>query len=415
MNLPADPRDPSTDPLDDLLSRALVSRAAGARPGEGSLLDVRQRVRRRSRRRTAVGATAVAGLGLVGVGVVLVQGDDSPAPIRTADGNTDAMPEGGTGGGAWRCWDPVAPMVAPGGPLDMGPATTTPMTTATGPVATEAPVDATWPADRGPTTSAGAGPATTAPMTTASGPVATEAPVDEPIVSTIPSGLPGEGWFAQCEWVLPDGTPATVVPTTISCPSAGCIVETTAVGYSTLDGLRIVVANGTGVGGLAGSVAETFTRYGASAEAANAEGIPDSTSVFVVSDREAAVRVAEVLFALGLTPRVAAVPTESLAGMTDGDLTGADVLVVLGPDAVVALTGSGTTPTTAPATCSTHVVQTGDSLAGIALLYRTTIADVAALNEWPEGIDHVLLPGEVLAIPGPGCLPLRPTTTTSTP
>ena len=86
-----------------------------------------------------------------------------------------------------------------------------------------------------------------------------------------------------------------------------------------------------------------------------------------------------------------------------------------------------------------HVVVGGDSLTAIAERYGVRVTDVTNYNGWPEGLDHVIRPGDVVRIPpystgalppvttaiisvpvwsGPACAPsapMLPPTTTSPP
>jgi LysM repeat protein len=60
-----------------------------------------------------------------------------------------------------------------------------------------------------------------------------------------------------------------------------------------------------------------------------------------------------------------------------------------------------------------YIVQRGDALTKIADDFCTKASDIATLNAWSAGIDHVILPGQTIKIPGPGC-PVASSSTTST-
>ncbi|CAB4363217.1 unannotated protein [freshwater metagenome] len=75
------------------------------------------------------------------------------------------------------------------------------------------------------------------------------------------------------------------------------------------------------------------------------------------------------------------------------------------------LPGDATTTTVPPDI--PYVVQRGDALTKIADDFCTNAADIAVLNAWSDGFAHVILPGQTILVPGPGC-PVASTSTTST-
>lgn len=61
-----------------------------------------------------------------------------------------------------------------------------------------------------------------------------------------------------------------------------------------------------------------------------------------------------------------------------------------------------------------YTVQAGDYLSGIASRYKVKVDDIVAYNEWADGINHPLHPGDVIRIPPGFTVPdLTPTTTTT--
>lgn len=62
------------------------------------------------------------------------------------------------------------------------------------------------------------------------------------------------------------------------------------------------------------------------------------------------------------------------------------------------------TPGTASVTATEYVVQEGDFLFRIAERYRVDLDELVAYNDWPDGANHPLTPGEVIMIP-PGFIP----------
>ncbi len=78
--------------------------------------------------------------------------------------------------------------------------------------------------------------------------------------------------------------------------------------------------------------------------------------------------------------------------MTDGDVTDADVLVILGPDAVSVLGSGGDTTTTAVSGTQCggeYVVVAGDFMASIADRFGTTVDAIVMANAWADGLNHV--------------------------
>ena len=62
-----------------------------------------------------------------------------------------------------------------------------------------------------------------------------------------------------------------------------------------------------------------------------------------------------------------------------------------------------------------HEVAPGDSLAAIADRYGIDLNTLVNYNAWPEGLDHVIFPGDVVLIPPYGTVTLAPSTTASVP
>jgi LysM repeat protein len=52
-----------------------------------------------------------------------------------------------------------------------------------------------------------------------------------------------------------------------------------------------------------------------------------------------------------------------------------------------------------------YTVQAGDNLAKIADRFQVSVGIVANYNEWPDGSNHLLLPGETILIPPGGAIP----------
>jgi LysM repeat protein len=79
-------------------------------------------------------------------------------------------------------------------------------------------------------------------------------------------------------------------------------------------------------------------------------------------------------------------------------------------------------PTAAPTTAgpgavssvdTTYTVVSGDYLSGIALRYKVKLDELVAYNDWPEGTDHAINPGDVIKIP-PGFTVPDPSATSTT-
>jgi LysM repeat protein len=60
-----------------------------------------------------------------------------------------------------------------------------------------------------------------------------------------------------------------------------------------------------------------------------------------------------------------------------------------------------------------YEVQSGDYLAGIAAKYSVSLDELIAYNEFPEGANHPLYPGDVIQIPPGYTIPAETTTTTT--
>lgn len=108
------------------------------------------------------------------------------------------------------------------------------------------------------------------------------------------------------------------------------------------------------------------------------------------------------------------------------------VVALTAPSALVACSGDSSTtqsttlayetisPTSDPGATTTttapnipYTVVSGDALSRIADDFCTSAAEIATLNAWSDGLQHVILPGQTIQIPGPGC-PVETSSTTST-
>lgn len=89
--------------LEDVLVGALSGRSGQARPGAGSIRDVRLRARHRARRRTAVGGGMIVAVGALGVAFV-GRNDDTGPRLVTGDGAGTPYGAGSSGStGPWEC------------------------------------------------------------------------------------------------------------------------------------------------------------------------------------------------------------------------------------------------------------------------------------------------------------------------
>ena len=89
--------------LEDVLVGALSGRSGQARPGAGSIRDVRLRARHRARRRMAVGGGMIVAVGALGVAFV-GRNDDTGPRLVTGDGAGTPYGAGGSGStGPWEC------------------------------------------------------------------------------------------------------------------------------------------------------------------------------------------------------------------------------------------------------------------------------------------------------------------------
>jgi LysM repeat protein len=61
----------------------------------------------------------------------------------------------------------------------------------------------------------------------------------------------------------------------------------------------------------------------------------------------------------------------------------------------------------------THTIVAGDFLRSIADTYDVEIDDIVGANEWDDGRDHLLLPGDVIYLPADAVMPPETTTTTT--
>ena len=63
---------------------------------------------------------------------------------------------------------------------------------------------------------------------------------------------------------------------------------------------------------------------------------------------------------------------------------------------------------------ATYTIDAGDTLSGIAARAGVSVADLVTANDWPEGIDHLLLPGDVIELPlGSSIVPAGPSPATT--
>ena len=198
------------DSIDDLLERALTSRSAAARPGNGSLTDVHRRVRRRTQRRAAVGAGALVGVSALAVGTVIAQRDNRwlEADLGLSDGSDD----------------PVG--------------STTPGMSTIPSVSTTILEPAYW---------------------------RCEGEVAAPLDPTQPDVTQPGRWFTICE---PAGEPTGAVASTTpgepsppvtydpTCDPAACAPATRP--FPGLSGIQVLVANGSGISGMAAQVSATL-------------------------------------------------------------------------------------------------------------------------------------------------------------
>ena len=83
--------------------------------------------------------------------------------------------------------------------------------------------------------------------------------------------------------------------------------------------------------------------------------------------------------------------------------------------AVPTTTTSGVVGATAPGPDVRHVVVAGDSVSVLADRYGVSPDVLVALNGWTEGIEHPLLIGDVIAVPGPAATLPHVTTAASAP
>lgn len=83
---------------------------------------------------------------------------------------------------------------------------------------------------------------------------------------------------------------------------------------------------------------------------------------------------------------------ESVAAPT----TSARTTTAAAPTTTITLTDSGTVSTTAPANAQYYVIQSGDTLGGVAAKYNTTVDQLLTLN---PGVDpSALQPGERIRV-----------------
>jgi LysM repeat protein len=85
-------------------------------------------------------------------------------------------------------------------------------------------------------------------------------------------------------------------------------------------------------------------------------------------------------------------PDETVAAPT----TSAQTTNAAAPTTTITLTGSSTVSTTAPANAQYYVVQSGDTLGGVAAKYNTTVDQLLTLN---PGVDpSALQPGQRIRV-----------------
>ncbi|MFV0307009.1 MAG: LysM peptidoglycan-binding domain-containing protein, partial [Desertimonas sp.] len=82
------------------------------------------------------------------------------------------------------------------------------------------------------------------------------------------------------------------------------------------------------------------------------------------------------------------------AGTMDDDTTGSTAAEVTDVSA------ASTTTTAVEATETTHTVVEGDTLFGIAAEAGVTVDALIEANGWEDGVDHVIIPGDVVVLPG---------------
>jgi LysM repeat protein len=61
-----------------------------------------------------------------------------------------------------------------------------------------------------------------------------------------------------------------------------------------------------------------------------------------------------------------------------------------------------------------YTVRPNDSVAGISSRFGVEAADLAAYNDWPNGIRHTIFPGDVIRVPPGALVPQEETPTTTT-
>lgn len=124
------------------------------------------------------------------------------------------------------------------------------------------------------------------------------------------------------------------------------------------------------------------------------------------------------LVRLGATVGIVVGAFAAVAGCSSDDTSDSTSIVVSTGTVVDGTDGTGTAPgggatTTVPSRA--YTVQQGDSLYGIADDFCTDPASIATFNGWTDGLQHLLRPGDTIAIPGTGCdQPTDPPITTTT-
>lgn len=93
-----------------------------------------------------------------------------------------------------------------------------------------------------------------------------------------------------------------------------------------------------------------------------------------------------------------------------GDDTPTTSEVTTVPDATDATSTTAAPTTVIPTTTappeeeappSTYVIRSGDTLFDIAAAAGVSLDDLVAANDWPDGIDHLILEGDVIQLPSP--------------
>ena len=68
-------------------------------------------------------------------------------------------------------------------------------------------------------------------------------------------------------------------------------------------------------------------------------------------------------------------------------------------DDIAAAPPSGLVDETSAEPSNTYVVDSGDTLSGIAAGYGVSLGELVGVNEWSDGSDHAIFPGDVIGLP----------------